>query len=689
MRTEDTKTFSHVLPYLYAMIKHVGPEFGKKVMSLALIVYTDIQDPSPILAALKVSPAANSLRRLVTQLEADAHVTSDYINTEITKIVSEFDKIKTTYTSSESLDAFIEDGERFYDLPDKLNSSHSTLRKGDISVAGDITGGIVNLGDLRVGRDLNLSTGLPDNITQLIEALGPRVNQLSSEIKDATRRARLQGCRDRVVVFLAQTILVLSVTAAVGAAIIWVIYTNPQIGICLPFLPPHKMASDGLDVLLAGFSSVDKEGKPTDAEDADRKNAIIAAELQQIDSFHVRAFKKDCTVGRIEAYGLEPAEAVTARRAQAQAFAISHGADIVIYGVVTNYQTSINLKPEIYIAPSFAATQPELLESETFAQPITVPRGPTDTVGFTNYARLLRGFIDGIDQFLRGQYQAAENSFITTRDTFLNTVKGDETLDVGIRSGKGLEIFLIMAGNAASRQNNCEAALIHYTKSLENRPNYARGLLGRGQAFFGCAGELYREYEQRHQQPPTFDTGYTLPGNSQCRDAPPTYEQIEALIAMAQLCIKEAKQSSDFVLVADLDVKIPYLEGQMQSWLADRNYGASWPTVITLTKSVIVSYQESDKERQDRLLVIAVRAYATLGKAYARMACLEPASKDQHIQKAIDHYRESNNLFEGYSETKLAQDHQNLIDEQLQKLTEIQQSGSDTCSLNFLSIVDE
>jgi tetratricopeptide (TPR) repeat protein len=617
-------TLLEYFPQMLRLVPLLKPEIREQAVTLTLIAITDTTSLPEALRPIKGNDGAAQMQQILDELTKEDLDTKTLAKRAGDAIANGgIDTIDKTANA-----AFFASAN---DLVEAI-AAHTAAPADKASTAiraESIRGALVAIGShIEVGRDLIVSYA--DNET---------LESLRAEFAGDLAKQRLLSTRT----------IGISAAGLVVIILVLVLQLRQSFGIAKCLFQPIDKMSGPFNVVVAEFPVVDADGNPADPEVGETIHSFIVKEIADIGDVQVRGMD-DCGVTRIDETDQAKAEQ------EADALALLYNAHVVIYGTVTDYGTTVSFQPHFRFDPNWVATQPELVETDSFDEEMRLLKPAVESRDFSERISVIREFIAGLGLFMQGDYAEAENTFLDAADQH----------DI-----PGMEVFYIMAGNAASRRNDCTSALADYSQALETRPSYARGLLGRGSALFDCAGWLYRAYLSEYGEAPPFDLSYALPEGTSCQDEIPL-NQMEPLLALAEQCTMEAAASDDLVPVSDVDVKVPFLLGQIYSWRSDRDYGADWDFVIENATMVIDLYDASDEARQNRIRVIAARAHETLGKALVRTACDDP----QSVAAAIAHYEAAFDIIGPYPDVDFAQERQEFEQSQIDILK------ADPCSLN-------
>ncbi len=372
------------------------------------------------------------------------------------------------------------------------------------------------------------------------------------------------------------------------------------------------MPANAFNVVVAGLGFQEIDGTVTQSRLAEDMSDIVydaVRQLPQVDNILGRTANG---VGHI--LSADPLE----RERLAAQIAERLGADVVIYGIVRSDDIFNIYQPEFYVTAEFAALEPELIGADRLGDPVEFVGQSDDAISAASAMQdrlaVLRFFLRGLSLYISGDFDASRDSFQQAIDT----------------EPQGLEVLNIFAGNAAVRAPDVEAALAAYASALQQRPDYARALVGRGIA-------LYRLAQQRAgENPPLYDPDLTLDTKQQCRDVDaPLPEAPQLLGELALRCYREAGLSQDKPLTADIDVKTAFGIGQINVWRSITGYGDHWDEALPQLQMVIDLYNTSEPERQARTRATAAHSNAWLG---LRLLSIDGNNPDS-VEQALDYYK--------------------------------------------------
>lgn len=386
----------------------------------------------------------------------------------------------------------------------------------------------------------------------------------------------------------------------------------------VPTNTPEAPSPVGFKVIVAGFGYENPNGAIERNRLTDNLSDIIASELNQVTEIDATLSWRSDGVGHI--LGQTPVE----REAQAAQIAYNHNADVVVYGIVRSDGVSNIFEPEFYIMDENAALESEVIGADTLGNPLEFGNSEDEILAANNFQRrlgVMRYFLRGLASYLAGNFEDARDSF-------------EEALAV---ESEGLEILYVFAGNAAVRIPELDQALEYYNSALQQRPGYARALVGRGIVIYQKALEVAGE------NPPPYDSNLKLDPKQTCSDVDVPIPQVPQLLGeLALRCYTEARLSTDQPVTADIDVKAAFGAGQASLWLSTHGYGDYWQDVLNQLSRVIALYDASPEERQLRIRAMTGHAYAWLG---LRLLSLEPKDSSA-VCDALNHYRTAVELLE-------------------------------------------
>lgn len=378
-----------------------------------------------------------------------------------------------------------------------------------------------------------------------------------------------------------------------------------------PTQTPTRLSASGFNVVVAGFGFENSDGTIVENILADDMSDIVANELNQITQIDNTIGWRSNGVGRI--LGETPAE----REAQAAEIANILGADVIVYGIVRSDGIYNIFEPEFYITAEFAALEPELIGADTLGNPLEFVGNSEDQIlaanSFQRRLGVMRFFLRGLAFYLAGNFEDSVESF-------------EQALEV---ESDGLEVVHIFAGNAAIRIPDADKAITFYNTALLHRPDYARGLVGRGIALYRLA------LDGAGNNPPVYNPllELTVQDCSDIEAELPTEPQL--LGELARICYEQASVSTDQPETADVDVKVAFGIGQTSLWLSLNNYGDYWQVVHDQLTLVVDLYNASSEARQSRIRAATAHSHAWLG---LRLLSLD--GNDQNaVCEALNNYR--------------------------------------------------
>ena len=305
---------------------------------------------------------------------------------------------------------------------------------------------------------------------------------------------------------------------------------------------------------------------------------------------------------------------------EAQAFADATNADVVVYGTVAyNQQTdTTSLTPRFYLAPRklFFDAGPQLVGHHQVGAPLA-QRGRLSN-GLTmerlrvtladRTAALLKVF-DGLDAFVLGEYQLAEQAFAAA----------DSTGALGDDTGRAL-IYLLRA-TAAGRSSDGAAGV-----ALDQAERYYGEMLAISQRSGDGAATARARLGQ---------AAVVFARGRSCTD------ETAPFVTQSIALYEEAARTlmSDDAPRADIDAWSRFGQGRSHYCLAAAAYRAE-PQRATqelqlawdLLNSVIGAYTSSEGPTRDRLRYFAAEAYMSLGGVHTLRAVLPGGHSDALVR---------------------------------------------------------
>lgn len=385
---------------------------------------------------------------------------------------------------------------------------------------------------------------------------------------------------------------------------------------------PAPLPVNAFNVVVAGFGYQQLDGSLVQNRVADDLSDIVFDAIKQLPQTQINYSLGWRATGVGHIIDADPKK----REEAAARIANTLNADVVIYGIVSTDGFFEIFQPEFYVSAAFTVIEPELLGAAQLGNPVEFLRDSDDNFSAaTDLQRrltILKYFIQGLSSYILGDFEASAGSF-------------ENALEYG---SDGLDVLYIFAGNAAARDSEPSRALQYYDEALQERPNYARALIGRGSVLYRMA------LNAADQSLPPYDSDQLLGATLTCRDADvPLSQTPQRLAEQALRCYQEANAADDKQLTADIDVKSAFGVGEVSIWLSINNYGDYWDEAQTELQTVIDLYDTSSPERQLRIRAIAAHAYALLG---LRLISIDDANVAS-VEQAADDYQNAITLLGG------------------------------------------
>ena len=204
---------------------------------------------------------------------------------------------------------------------------------------------------------------------------------------------------------------VIAVVFALVGVIGYVYFFRPDILIAQGLLPPTPMKS-GFNVVVAGLGLQNADGQIVSSTEADSITSDIAGSLGEfVTNDHLRSFPDPGVPHILDATAQD-------RESDAAKLAETHGADVVIYGLIQQDLGSFVFQPQIYISPKAATNrEQELIGVENFGEPLVLLPGSDITPALEGRIETLRLFLQGLSLYLTGYYDQALLIFQNVIDT--------------------------------------------------------------------------------------------------------------------------------------------------------------------------------------------------------------------------------------------------------------------------------
>jgi tetratricopeptide (TPR) repeat protein len=378
---------------------------------------------------------------------------------------------------------------------------------------------------------------------------------------------------------------------------------------------------NGFNVVVAGFgerASADIDEAIMASADADNVSKQVVNEIEQLYDAN-----SDATIDHLLVYPRVPRILgdTAQREAQVQRIAERTGADVVIYGYITdNTERNLTIVPEFYFSPATIEQEPELAASGTLRSRISYLKDFDDTSSeLSERFSLMRHFIRGLGQYLVNNLDDARQAFEMAIDQIPDNADRDENY----------ASLYILAANVAIRQDDYAQALTWYTAPLDMRPTYARALSGRGAVFYQMALDQHQGIAL---------TDRPLASGVDCRAETP--DSTYGLLQLAEICFQEAEATDDKPAGSDAYEKVLFNLGQLYAFMSQAGYADRWADAERYLAELTAIYeQEADEApKKDRIRQIAAQAYALRGlhllETDRSAAALDQA--EAHYQRAIE-----------------------------------------------------
>ncbi|MBC8507278.1 MAG: protein kinase [Anaerolineales bacterium] len=180
-----------------------------------------------------------------------------------------------------------------------------------------------------------------------------------------------------------------------------------------------------------------------------------------------------------EQVGLIDGDSKEGRAARASEVANSIGADLIIYGGISDDGVQQSIEPEIYITERSFLLIPEFLGRHTLGAAITIPSGSTDLATRIESNRDIAGRVQalsymatGLSMFNLGDYKAALDYLVLALQS------------EGWTGETGKESLYLMIGNTYLKLESMDEGERYFSLALAANPEYSRAFIGLGEAYF-------------------------------------------------------------------------------------------------------------------------------------------------------------------------------------------------------------
>jgi tetratricopeptide (TPR) repeat protein len=376
-----------------------------------------------------------------------------------------------------------------------------------------------------------------------------------------------------------------------------------------PPMPPNGGA--GLNIVVAGLGLQETVGSRLVENDLSREvSTEVYGQVQQFDEVHNHLGP--------EGIGVQSILGATAgeRAAQAQVIAEKLNADVVIYGYlepIGDGLMSVNYTPEFYLSATWTQLEGEFLSADEFGQSIQILDGRVDESDIATRITALDLFLQGLGDFILGEAAAALTTF-----------------EQIIAAHPNIEVVYIFAGNAAARLGDTQQALDYYTRSLTaERPEYSRGLLGRGVGLKNVATARSPIVAD------DYDLSLQWPSGTPCTQSVDETTRLELMLDLALICFAAAEMSPEQLPTSDIDVKVLFERGDLFAWRSMAGYGNLWDNARQDLQSVATIYDNADAAKKARIRTQAGLAHGFLAQIIMATSS-DTAQAITEFQKAIE-----------------------------------------------------
>jgi tetratricopeptide (TPR) repeat protein len=304
---------------------------------------------------------------------------------------------------------------------------------------------------------------------------------------------------------------------------------------------------------------------------------------------------------------------------QALRLARERNADIMIYGSIEESEPRIVVSPGIYVSPSVLVLFPELVDLLT-TNSFTFELGPeNNNVSRTDLIPQLDAVIRivySLSEFFSGRYSNAQSGF-----AYAARLEGIANP----------AILYTLAGTAAIRAQDYNAALGLYQTAIQRNPEYSRAWSGRGTTFLQMANNAPSVVVTSEAN--NLETA----SNMECTTIGGWPTEPNLLAELAELCYEHAYELAQIENNSELQIEFSFLLGQLKVWQSTRGYNDYWDEAEAYLTEAVNLYIAAPEDVQKRVGLSAAHAYALLG---LRISAAEELNYSAVVH-AIEYYTSS------------------------------------------------
>ena len=240
--------------------------------------------------------------------------------------------------------------------------------------------------------------------------------------------------------------------------------------------PPARMTGE-FNIAVAELAVEGQDGNlPQDA------GVVVAQQIYQRVSNGLTGASSDQAVlyeiWPPDKTGIVAGETAEARAAVAAQLAIQIGADIIVYGVITDDGQAQTVQPQFYVTERAFAKIPEFIGEHALGGGIVLS-GADDLANRVKANRTIAGRTQAMALVALGIAAYDLVDYQQAFDYFSQAAQVDEWPD-----DAGKESVYLMLGNAAAKLDQTDEAKANFERALVINPQYARAHIGLGEVYF-------------------------------------------------------------------------------------------------------------------------------------------------------------------------------------------------------------
>lgn len=277
------------------------------------------------------------------------------------------------------------------------------------------------------------------------------------------------------------------------------------------------------------------------------------------------------------------------------------GADLIVYGNLSDQDNTWHLSPEFYVSAANFYQAEEITGQHSLGTIISII-GQGNIADRISLSTELSSRVQTLAQISIGLAYYSIGDFKKALDHFQIAEKSD-----GGEDAKGLEVIYLLAGNASLQSKEVELASTYFQKAVSIDPEYARGYLGVAHIYYRQALLSF----EKSLNPVDIDY---------------------ALLDRALATLQRASVATNQPAQSDISTKIHFELGQIFLMQVYSGHETSFQPAIEEFEAVITDYGNGKNPRiQERV----AEAHARLGLIYRLSGYIELAVTEYQLSTLL------------------------------------------------------